>query len=140
MYKLIHPSNVDNVWHLVAPWIAQAIGQEDTWTDLSTIHERAKQGIARIWIGENLKHEIDVVLVSETWHMDGRQILVLRWLAGKNMEEWLQDISVVEAFAAANGFHAVQIWGRPGWIKAMKPLGYKHEFAVVSKPLIRGLH
>lgn len=140
MYHLVHPNNVEGVWHLVAPWIAHAIGDSDTWGDLPKIKEMAKDGIARIWVGKNEKEEIDIVLVTETWFFDGRKTLVLRWLCGKDRENWFQDLDLVEAWAISNGYHTMHVWGRPGWKKVMKPLAYKHEFTVLSKPLIRGLH
>lgn len=140
MYEQVHPMNVDQVWHLVAPWIAQAIGDSDTWVDLAEIYKNAKLGHARIWIGRDLSNQIDMVLVTETWFLDGRRTLVLRWLCGKNMKEWLEDISLIEAWAQSNGFQNVHIWGRPGWIRVCESLGYKHEFTVLSKPLKRGLN
>lgn len=140
MYSLVHPTSVESHWPMVAPWIAQAIGNSDTWRDLEEIKKLAKEGVARIWIGYNAEKKIDVVMVTETWIMDGRKVLVLRWLAGVNMSEWFQDWDLVESWASAQGFQDIHIWGRPGFAKACKSLGFRHEFTVCSKPLIRGHH
>lgn len=140
MYEQIHASNVEQVWHLVAPYIAQAIGDSDTWSDLDAIKQKAKNGYATVWIGRDQEKQIDVVFVTEPWILDGRKALVIRWLCGKNLKEWLPDLEYLEDWAMANGFQAMQVWGRPGWVRVLKPLGYKHEFTVLSKPLIRGLN
>lgn len=140
MYQLVHPANVEEYWHMVAPWIAQAIGESDAWYDLEAIKKGAKEGLCRLWIGRDQNQEIDLVLVTETWYMDGRKVLVLRWLCGKNMHEWLEDFHLVEGWAMSNGFQDIHIWGRPGFSKICKPLGFRHEFTVLSKPLIRGLN
>jgi hypothetical protein len=70
----------------------------------------------------------------------GRKVLVFRWLAGKNMEQWFDDFNLVEAWAGGMGFQDIHIWGRPGFTKVCKPLGFRHEFTVLSKPIIRGLN
>jgi len=140
MYQQINPNNVENIWHIVAPWIAQAIGDSDTWSDLDTIKENALRGHAHIWIGKDQQDQMDVVFVTETWFLDGRRALVVRWLCGRNMAEWIGDLSYLENWAAQNGFQSLQIWGRKGWIRACKSLGYKNEFTVLSKPLLRGLN
>lgn len=139
MYMQIHLSNVEQMWHLVAPYIAQAIGDSSTWSDLDAIKDKAKAGHAHIWIGKDQNDVVDVVFVTETWYLDGRKALVVRWLCGVNRDAWLPDTEFLENWAATNGFQNVQIWGRPGWVKVCKSLGYKHEFTVLSKPLIRGL-
>jgi hypothetical protein len=140
MYERIAPGNVSGIWPWVAPWIAQAIGASDTWSDLESIKDKAQQGYAHIWIGRDQSDRIDVVFVTETWYMDGRKALVIRWLAGKEMDNWLGDLEWIENYAVNDGYHVVHIWGRPGWQKVCKPLGYKHEFTVISKPLIRGMN
>lgn len=139
MYEQIHASKVDDVWHVVAPWIAQAIGDSDTWSDLEAIKDNAKRGFSHIWIGRKPNQEVDVVFVSETWFLDGRRAFVIRWLTGKDMNEWIEDLEYIENWASSNGYQSVHIWGRPGWQRVCKPLGYKHEFTVMSKPLMRGL-
>lgn len=140
MYRLVHPSNVEDIWHKVAPWIAQAIGEAETWGDLGQIKAMAMAGAARIWIGYDAQDNVDVVLVSEHGMVGGRQTLILRWLCGKNLDQWLQDIEMIEGWAIANGYQSIHIWGRAGWQKVCKPLGYTHEFTIIGKPLIRGLH
>lgn len=140
MYQLIHPMNVELNWHLVAPWIAQAIGDSDSWRDLDEIKRCAKEGSSRIWIARDKNNEIDMVLVTEQWMVDGRKVLVLRWLCGKNMASWMEDLNILEGWAVSNGFQDIHIWGRPGFARACKSLGFRHEFTVVSKPLIRGLN
>jgi len=139
MYRQVQPANVEQHWALVAPWIAQAIGGSDSWKDIDEIKKLCIDGSAHIFIGYDLQNEIDVVLVTETWMFDGRKTLVLRWLAGKNMNQWFQDYDVLEAWAAGLGFQDVHIWGRPGFVKMCKPLGFRHEFTVISKPIMRGL-
>ncbi len=139
MYTIVNPINVEHHWPLAAPWIAQAIGASDTWMDLDYIKQQCKEGVSNLWIGRDQAEEIEVVLVTETWFIAGRKTCVMRWLAGRNMDAWFQDFATLENFAFHNGFQAIHIWGRKGWERACKSLGFTHEFTVLGKPIIRGL-
>jgi hypothetical protein len=142
MYKLVNPMNIDNYWSLVAPWIAQAIDDDpDTWVDLDVIHQQLNINGMQLWIGENpIDNEMDVVAVTEAMKFGGRLTLVIRWLSGKNVDNWVQDIGVIEYWAKDKGFADLQIWGRRGWERKLRPLGYKHVFTAIGRNLERGMH
>ena len=140
MYEIISPKSVDAIWPFVCPWILQAIGEEDTWRDVDQIKENCRTGGARLIVKKDAYNKIVGVLVTESWIQDGKKILVLRWMSGKCVDEWIEDQDLFEGLAFSNGFQGIQIWGRPAWVKKLKPLGFTHEFTVVGKPLMRGLH
>jgi hypothetical protein len=141
MYTLVNPFNVEEHWPRVAPWLTLALGPYETWIDLSFIKEKAKAGFAQIWIGHKPQSsEIDLVLITESMTIDEKSTLVVRWAAGKDMDEWFGDLGLLEAWAKANGFYKIQVWGRRGWERKLRPLGYTHEFSVVGRLLDRGVH
>lgn len=139
-YVIVHPANIEVYWPIAAPWIAQAIGESDTWKDLDDIKKQIKENISTLWIGRNPDGSVYAVLVTETWYMAGRKVLVLRWLCGCDFEEIKDDFFLIENFAQNNGFQDIHIWGRKGFEKVCKPLGFEHAFTVLSKPVMRGLH
>jgi len=141
MYKLIHPMNVEEYWSKAAPWIAQAIGNESSWTDLNIIKSKLLVGNSQLWIGYKPgTEEIDVVAVTEGLNIVGKPTLVIRWLSGIGMKNWIQDIGLIEHWAKEQGFAELQIWGRHGFEAVLKPLGYKHIFTVLGLDLNRGMH
>lgn len=136
MYKLINPYNVADNWNMVEPFIKDAIVNQDDVVDLDYIRNRAMQGSCQIWVGQNpVTNEIDLVLVSESIHSNGKNVLILRWASGKNMDEWFFDIGLLENWAKEKGFDEIEVWGRRGWERKLRPLGYTHRFTVISRNL-----
>jgi hypothetical protein len=141
MYKLIAKDNVYDVWPVVAPWVAQAMGAEENWPELTFIRDRAMQGYVQLWVSEEPNtSEIDFVMVTEGMQLAHRRVLVIRWLTAVNIETHLQDLHILEDWAKRNGYEDMQIWGREGWKRKMRSLGYEPEFTVVRKDLTRGIH
>lgn len=136
MYTMVHPVNVEKVWHLVAPWIAQAVEASTLPWDLNNIKENAQRGGCSLIVGKKPNSpDIDMVLVAEHHNIGGKPVLVVHWCAGINMDSWISDLPLLEDLAHTMGFSQIQIWGRKGWEKKLRPLGYMHEFTVVSKLL-----
>ena len=44
-----------------------------------------------------------------------------------------EALAYAEDVAKQTGCKYVTVWGRPGWTKKMKPLGYKHTYTVMTK-------
>lgn len=53
----------------------------------------------------------------------GRELHI--WLAGGDLEEILTLAPGVEAWARGQGCVRVTLEGRPGWTRALRPLGYR---------------
>ena len=135
---IVHPLAVEENWTIVAPYILQAVGEEVDKTDVEYIKAAAQRGVAQIWVIHRAKH-IEAVLVTETAFYGGRRTLVLRWLAGVEVEEWLDLLSYVEDWAYANQYERIEVWGRKGWEKVLRTQQYLHQFTVLGKPLARRL-
>jgi len=141
MYALLAPANVDKNWMTIAPWIAQAIEGSRVAQDLEQIKTRAMNGSMQIWVGAMPKSKnVSLVLVTEAILIDEVPMLVLRMLAGVDIDECLPDMAMIENWATNKGFHSLQIWGRKGWERKLKPLGFRHEYTILSKVLDKGLH
>jgi hypothetical protein len=139
LLTIIHPSNVLDNWGAVAPWILQAVGDGVDASDVIYIQQQAMSGSAQIWVAEKA-HKIEAVLVTEVAFYGGQKTLVLRWLAGHASEDWIDYLDYLENWAATNGYHRVEAWGRKGFEKVLRPYGYRHEFTVIGKPLARRLN
>lgn len=145
MYTLISSNNVDYHWKDVAPFVMRALERisvyEEAIDDLNIIRQKAMTGLVQIWTGRNPNtEELELVLITEGVMFGTKPILVCRWASGENVEEMLPDFGILEAWAKEKGFHKVQIWGRKGWEKLFRPLGYTHEFTVIGRIIDRGIH
>ena len=141
MYTVVSTQNVEAHWPRVSPWILQAIGPEADSSDLEYIKELAKRGIAHIWIGHRgAKEKIEMVLVTETLFYGPKKTLVLRWLSGSDIQADLEDLGLIEMWAKQNGYTDIEVWGRKGWERWMKPHGYHYERTVLKRVIDRELH
>ena len=140
-YALIPPANLDSAWVVAAPWLIQAIGESDSWVEIDTIKENVRKGAAQLWLFQDKKTgEVLVTFITEAVLIGGLPSLVVRWLGGAQPERWISDIGIVERWAANNGFHKVEAWGRAGWGKLLQPHGYRESFRVFEKLVDRGIH
>lgn len=140
-YALITPGNLDSAWPIAAPWLMQAIGEADTWRDVDHLRQEILRGNAHLWMFQDKKtKDVLVVIVTEAIMLGGKPCLVIRWLGGADMQKWLDDIAIIERWAAVQGFHKVEVWGRPGWQRMLKPYGFRETFRVLEKTVDRGVH
>jgi hypothetical protein len=82
------------------------------------------------------------------WHFDGLYLVTtliqyethsrvrICYAAGALTDELIQfALSKIEEFAHAVGAIGVELYGRKGWVKRLKPYGYDEQYAVVLKRL-----
>lgn len=139
-YTLVSTQNIIDWWPRVAPWLLQAIGEADTWGDIECVKRELESGCAQLWVIEDRMHAIQLVVVTETILIGGEPACVLRWAGGYAVKDLTFDIGFIEAWAKARGISSIHIWGRRGWEKLFKPLGYKHNFSVLTKSLVERIH
>jgi hypothetical protein len=73
-------------------------------------------------------------------NLNGKPTLVVRWCGGKEPTKWIADIGIIERWAALQGFHKMEVWGRAGWNRMLRPHGYRESYRVLEKLVDRGIH
>ena len=127
MYALIAPGNIDNHWDNIVPWLEQAIGIEAPIEDLAIIKNKIQRGVAQLWLGKGMV-------------LDGIPTLVIRWLTSTGLEQILEDFDLLENWAKNQGFIRIQVWGRRGWERRLRTLGFVHNSTILDKFITQGLH
>ncbi len=149
-YEVVAPELLEAYWPLAAPWIATALGHDtEAWEDLEFVRLGLLRGQFTLWIGypernnnlyRYMPRELDVVMVTEFFCRGKEVVCCIRWLSGKNMDDKIKDIALVENWALGKGAQRLEVWGRPGWERLLKPLCYKREFVVLSRDLTRSIN
>ena len=139
---LVMPQHVDTIWPKVAPWILQAMDLVDEANPVAIqrVKDDITRGACQLWGIMSEDQEILAVAVTGTGIIGGRSAVVVRYLCGREMEKWLHAIALIERWARNNDFEIVEVWGRPGWIKALAPHGYKHSYHVLEKSVSKEIH
>lgn len=146
IYSRIQPHGLEFAWVEAMPWIAKALGEVNhDHAELFHIHRGLMNGYLQLWAIQDKAQKVHLMFLVTELHTIGEgpgafKTLICRWAAGREMERWLDEIEILETIAAREGYHKVEAWGRPGWVKALKPYGYQLEFVVVSKIIQRGMN
>lgn len=136
---LIPPYQVETSWPVLGPWIVQAVGEDADASDVTYIKHQAETGQATI-MALTINGVVGVVLVCESALFGGKKTLVLRWLSGAKINDWLKYYSYVEEHAFQHGYERIEVWGRKGWEKQLRPYGFWHEFTVLGKFVTKRVH
>ena len=142
LYSLIRKENIDYAWLNAMPWIQKSLGSINNYhTELEHIQAQLREGFMQLWSIQDTRQGNKPIcfIVSHIVQVEGFRTLIIRWCGGERIEEWLEEITTMEKWATNQNCHKVEIWGRPGWIRAMRRFGYEPEFYVVSKIIQRSV-
>ncbi len=116
-------SDIDSVWDQVEPEITRAIERFDIGEGVEHIRERLINRDQQLWICNGG----DGVCISEIKICPDFKILAFPIIAGKNMNEWLDDLVVIaKAYAKHHQCKYIEGYGRKGWLKALNEHGFKN--------------
>ena len=124
------PEQVRAFWQEIEPLLKPAMTSGETAQSLfSNIMDRK----AQVWIAATPK-QIEAACVTEIYTRDARKYCNI-WLAGgRGVNNWLHNLSTVEAWAKEQGCDAMVIEAaRRGWQRIIK--GYKIKTIALTKEL-----
>ena len=115
---------------LLAPAVERAQGRED----VDTVWEHVKTGSHQAWmIFETPKKPLGA-MVTHIAEYPLRDMLSIDWLAGENMDDWIEDLLTnLERFAKETRCVGLEIIGRPGWAKYLAKYGWTAPHVVCEK-------
>jgi hypothetical protein len=114
----IHPSQLRDVWPLVADRIRSAVLRTDL-SHTADIKRDLFEGDGLLWVihdGAAIEAAAATLLVKTDRHL----VCIITAIGGGNMRRWLPLLDQVEAWAKAEGAALVRIVGRPGWVRVLK--------------------
>lgn len=60
-----------------------------------------------------------------------KSMLVIECLGGSRLKEWAaRTTETLQNFAKDYGLDGIEMFGRDGWVRALKPYGWKHSMVV----------
>lgn len=131
----IDPRRVHEIW----PHVALMLRRATLRTGLSAFAEIEREivaGRALLWIavsGEGDLFAIDAAASTSLQQTDSGKVCVIAACAGTSMLRWLPLITGIEAYAKEEGCTCVRIFGRKGWLRALR--GYRARHIVLDKEL-----
>jgi hypothetical protein len=109
----VQPNQLLAVWNKVDPLLKRVVTPQTGYT---TEHVLAQLQLAnwQLWVIGDFQG----VVVTHIERRPLFSVLWVRFLAGSNVDEWLDDLAAVtEAFARHHGCRRIEFAGRHGWRK-----------------------
>ena len=128
--------NIVDVWRDVERLIklsnAHSMGESDHYDTLADLVRGQKQ----LWIVYDDDQYTKAVATTEINQWPKARKLRIVHLAGEDMDQWFDElINTLEYFARQNVCTHIEAYGRRGWVKQSKHLGFKESYTIVSKEI-----
>ncbi len=111
--------------------------------ELLNIKARVMAGINTLWVIEDEEGAPIAYGVTYMYSPDGIIFTVQIRLATTTnfaLEKFIEKLDEFEIWAHNQGAHYIEIAGRKGWEKIMKPHGFKHNYTSLMKRVTKELH
>lgn len=95
------------------------------WT-VDDVAVRLANGHSQLWVAYDHEGIIHAAATTMINNYPSAKMLCVHMVGGTRMSEWMQDgFDLMKRFAADNQCDGVEFYGRSGWAKHMKALGFE---------------
>lgn len=135
----VAPHLVDDIWPHVERLIERSLIKGNSDFTVEQIRARITDGKALLWIiwAQGSREPAGELMAAGTTEIvgldDGRRVCVVAQCAGRKLKRWEHLLSEIERYAARENCVAVRVYGRPGWVRYLKGMGYIQPWTVVEK-------
>jgi hypothetical protein len=119
------------IWDKAEPLLSKVIARSNGEHDIETIKSMLRGRTAQLWVGVDGEDVIHAGLTHILNFPTGKKAVEIFFLGGERMNDWLDHIVQIEAWAKSLGADEVRIHGRKGWGKVMKE--YTPVYTTLSK-------
>lgn len=126
----VPPSELRKNWPTVAPLLAPAIGFSGGRISLSSVFDWLLDRRYILWLAYKTYNldgqtKIGAAFVTREAHYPCRKMLCVDIAGGSDMAGWVNSADATfRAYARDAGLDGVELYGRPGWTRALKNLGW----------------
>lgn len=134
MYKLERVQYLDTITsnqEKILHYLTKALTKTPEET-IESVLSSVLKGVSQLWLATTNNQVVGVV-VTEALQHPAKRIMLIHMLGGEDIEEWVGEISRIEAYAKENECQAIEIIGRPAWKKLLPE--YKAPRIVLTKEL-----
>ena len=110
----------------------------DEWEyqyDIPSLHQLIIMQQAQLWMANDEKEFFGAMVTQIVDYPTGITAVKVLWMAGADIDEIIPKFDVFEEWALKQGATVLEVTGRPGWEKKMRPLGFEKKYVTLSKVL-----
>ena len=123
-----------NHWDFLSREIRIALDTGDGESTEIDICKKALNNQAQIWVVQD-EEGIKNVTVTEIIQYATFKTLHIITTTGDGFDEYSEQHKVLEEYAKEINAKHIEFWGRKGWLRKLKPMGYKESYTVMRKEI-----
>jgi hypothetical protein len=135
--RLCHPTQIPEVWDTVhvhlermSPHSEGELTSEDFYIPLA-------EGDMQLWLAF-IESEILASMVTQIVPYPRKKVLRIISIAGEDMNNWIDNLPLIEDWALSQGCTSLECWGRKGWLKVLED--WKCSYHILTKNLQYRMH
>lgn len=126
---------VEDNWHFASSWVRAAVEEYALLETPESYKTRCIEGTAQLWL---IKDQDQVVgaAITEIYNTPAGMTCAVPVVAAVSLEEAVAPcFEEIERWARAEGCTRMQGYGRLGWIRALKPYGWRPRAVEIEKDI-----
>lgn len=121
----VPPTEIKSIWPTVALLLSPAIGHSGGRISMASVFEWLADSRYVLWLAYPTDKKVRAAFVTREAIYPCRKMLTIDICGGTDMAEWVSEADrVFKAYARAAGLDGVELYGRAGWTRALKNLGW----------------
>lgn len=121
----VPPTEVKRVWSTVASLLAPAVDLSHGRMDMASLFAWLADQRYILWVAYPADKQIRAAFVTREARYPRRAMLTVDLCGGTEMHGWVSEADrVFRGYARAAGLDGVEMYGRAGWLKPLKALGW----------------
>lgn len=127
----VRPEDINTFWPIAEPLLAPAVEVTSGRIGMESVFIRLQSGVYLLWVAHQDDLDIKAAFLTREAQYPDKKVLTIECAGGTQMHGWLEEASkVFRAHSRAAGLTGVELYGRPGWTRALKSLGWRQSVVV----------
>lgn len=133
----VPPDMVGDYWGLALPLLAKAFKYSSSKVDPEDVYEDLMKGNQSLWIVfEGTPINVIGAFTIRIKTYPAGAALCGEHLGGERLNEWADDLfEIMERYARDLGINNLELIGRRGWEKILKPKGWEAKLVIFEKEI-----
>lgn len=122
---------IDLIWSEASPIIEQALAHADSKYSLEDVYGFIQSRDMQLWAIYNNKGLQGITVTQIICYPQEKRLLIV-FLAGIDFDKWINLWFPMRDWAKEEGCTACEIFGRPGWERRLKEIGFEKIHTVLK--------
>jgi len=117
-------TQVNDVWQFIKENIASALNYADDKYSVDDILGFIRDKKMQLWVVIDQDFAIHASIVTQIVNYPRKKVMLIVIVAGVKLNEWEHIIRNLVQYAKSHDCHSIEAFGRSGWEKKVKHLGF----------------